>query len=312
MRKHQGQTTPRPAGKRHKRELLALALLVPAASCVPEGRAIQSPGSMAVLTVELPPPIAAPTDARALPAANAEAATAANAALPFSGALNPAAAPTIFHTRSAADRMRALDCLAEAIYYEARSESEGGQRAVAQVVLNRVRHPAYPGSVCGVVYQGPMKAGGGCQFSFTCDGALARRPVEPGWSRARGIAAEALGGAVYRPVGLSTHYHASSVLPHWAPSLAKTAMIGSHIFYRWSGGAGAPAAFGQSYAGREPGRVFQAATAPAPATSQASAPARLAYATLDSLPPARPVDNLPESTIRPEYRNTGAPIGETR
>ena len=68
---------------------------------------------------------------------------------------------------------RSLQCLTEAVYYEARSESEEGQRAVAQVVLNRVRHPAYPNSVCGVVYQGSERVTG-CQFSFTCDGALGR------------------------------------------------------------------------------------------------------------------------------------------
>ena len=72
------------------------------------------------------------------------------------------------------DRARALECLTAAIYYEAASESDDGQRAVAQVVLNRVRHPAFPGTVCGTVYQGSERAG--CQFSFACDGAMARAP----------------------------------------------------------------------------------------------------------------------------------------
>ena len=118
--------------------------------------------------------------------------------------------------------MRSIDCLAQAVYYEARSESEDGQRAVAQVVLNRVRHPAWPNSVCGVVYQGPMRPGGGCQFTFTCDGSLATRRPAPRWDEARRIAAEALGGRTYAPVGLPTHYHTNAVFPAWAPQLVKT------------------------------------------------------------------------------------------
>ncbi|MFN5901342.1 MAG: cell wall hydrolase, partial [Novosphingobium sp.] len=74
---------------------------------------------------------------------------------------------------SGVDRSRALQCLAAAVYYEARSESDVGQRAVAQVVLNRVAHPSYPNTVCGVVYQGSERTTG-CQFSFTCDGSLAK------------------------------------------------------------------------------------------------------------------------------------------
>ncbi len=148
--------------------------------------------------------------------------------------------------------MRSVDCLAQAVYYEARSESEDGQRAVAQVVLNRVRHPAWPNSVCGVVYQGALRAGGGCQFTFTCDGSLALRPAGVAWAQARRIAAEALGGRTFAPVGLSTIYHANYVFPAWAPQLVKTATIGAHIFYRLPGLAGAPGAFDNAYAGNEP------------------------------------------------------------
>ncbi|WP_416365907.1 cell wall hydrolase [Sphingomonas aerolata] len=80
---------------------------------------------------------------------------------------------------SATDRARALLCLTTAIYYEAASEPDAGQRAVAQVILNRVRHPAFPATVCGVVYQGPHSGGAptACQFSFACDGATARAPA---------------------------------------------------------------------------------------------------------------------------------------
>jgi hypothetical protein len=147
---------------------------------------------------------------------------------------------------------RALQCLTEAVYYEARSESDAGQRAVAQVVLNRVRHPSYPSSVCGVVYQGSERATG-CQFTFTCDGALARTPHPALWRQARQIAEAALAGAVYKPVGWATHYHTNWVVPYWSSSLVKAAMVGTHIFYRWTGGWGTGPAFRTRYAGVEPG-----------------------------------------------------------
>ncbi len=127
---------------------------------------------------------------------------------------------------------RALRCLTEAVYYEARSESEDGQRAVAQVVLNRVRHPSYPNSVCGVVYQGSHRQTG-CQFTFTCDGSLGASYIDgSAWSRAERIAASALAGSVYRPVGLALNYHTTAIRPYWAPSLVRQAVIGAHIFYR--------------------------------------------------------------------------------
>ena len=152
---------------------------------------------------------------------------------------------------NAAARGQALDCLASAVYYEAGSQDDDGERAVAQVVLNRVRHPAFPASVCGVVYQGSTRATG-CQFTFTCDGSLYRQPDADGWRRATRIAEAALGGSVYAPVGWATHYHADYVVPYWASTLAKNAVVGAHIFYRWAGGWGQPAAFTKAYAGREP------------------------------------------------------------
>ena len=151
----------------------------------------------------------------------------------------------------AVSKLRAIDCLSQAIYYEAVSEGVDGGRAVAQVVLNRVRHPGYPNSVCGVVYQGSNRPTG-CQFSFTCDGSLARIPDSYLWARSRLIAAEALAGKVFGPVGHATYYHANYVLPYWADSLDKVAVIGRHIFYRLRGGNGSQAAFGQRYAAREP------------------------------------------------------------
>lgn len=140
----------------------------------------------------------------------------------------------------------ALDCLTQAIYYEAGSELDSGQRAVAQVVLNRVRHPAFPDSVCGVVYQG-SELPTGCQFTFTCDGSLLRQPLPAAWARARRIALAALSGWVEAPVGLSTHYHATYVVPYWAADLDKVTLIGSHIFYALPGRGGNVAAFRASY-----------------------------------------------------------------
>jgi spore germination cell wall hydrolase CwlJ-like protein len=142
----------------------------------------------------------------------------------------------------------AVDCLTAAIYYEAASESDAGQRAVAQVVLNRVRHPAFPKTVCGVVYQGAERRTG-CQFSFTCDGSLARIPSRAGWDHARGIAAAALAGYVEPAVGTATHYHTQWVVPYWAWSLDKITVLGAHIFYRWKGYWGRRAAFNGLYAG---------------------------------------------------------------
>src|SRR4029078_6672102 len=94
------------------------------------------------------------------------------------------------------DRERALNCLTQAVYYEAAGEGPDGERAVAQVVLNRMHHPGYPASVCGVIYQGSER-GTGCQFPFTCDGSLLRTPAPALWTRARKIAEESLDGKVF-------------------------------------------------------------------------------------------------------------------
>jgi len=148
------------------------------------------------------------------------------------------------------DRARALQCLSQAVYYEAAREPLKGQQAVAQVVLNRMRHPAYPKSICGVVYQGAARTTG-CQFTFTCDGSLAWAP-EPGlWRQAQGVAQRALAGFVDKDVGSATHYHANYVAPYWAPTLVKMTQVGAHIFYRWTGPWGEPPAFVGRYAGRE-------------------------------------------------------------
>ncbi|MNQ67305.1 Cell Wall Hydrolase [compost metagenome] len=122
---------------------------------------------------------------------------------------------------------------------------------MAQVVLNRVRDPNYPNTVCGVVYQGAERTTG-CQFSFTCDGALARAPIAWAWTRAARVAERALAGHVATRVGTATHYHADYVHPWWSPTLAKITQVGAHIFYRWKGAPGESKAFVQRSAGREP------------------------------------------------------------
>jgi spore germination cell wall hydrolase CwlJ-like protein len=177
-------------------------------------------------------------------------AVALNALIPLTKSLTIPAAPFSMGKANAASRVQALECLTSAIYYEAGRETDAGQQAVAQVILNRVRHPAYPSSVCGVVFQGSTRPTG-CQFTFTCDGSMAYRPMASAWSRARKAAWAALNGAVYAPAGLSTHYHANYVLPYWASSLVKLHVEGPHIFYRWAGNWGRPAAFRQTYAARE-------------------------------------------------------------
>ena len=146
---------------------------------------------------------------------------------------------------------RALDCLTQAVYYEAATEPLTGRQAVAQVVLNRLRHAGFPSTVCGVVYQGSERSTG-CQFTFACDGSLRRSPSSSLWDQARKVAAQALAGKVFAAVGHATHYHADYVLPYWADSLDKEVQIGRHIFYRLRGGLGARGSFNQAYGGKEP------------------------------------------------------------
>jgi len=138
------------------------------------------------------------------------------------------------------ERQRARVCLAAAMLYEA-GGSTAGQLAVGQVVLNRVRHPAFPGSVCGVVLQGSERADG-CQFTFTCDGSLSRSYTSAAVAGALLHADLMLDGYVFRRVGLATHYHTEAVYPWWSPQLDKIAQVGPHLFFRWQGFWGSPAA----------------------------------------------------------------------
>ena len=133
----------------------------------------------------------------------------------------------------ASDHTDELDCLAEAIYYEARSEPYVGQLAVAQVVMNRTRHSAYPETICGVVYEGSERTTG-CQFTFTCDGALARAPRGASWRRSQMVAQHAFMGFGRDVTRRATHYHTVAVDPYWNDNLILTRQIGSHIFYRFA------------------------------------------------------------------------------
>lgn len=197
---------------------------------------------------------------------------------------------------SAIDHARALQCLTQAIYYEAASEPDDGQRAVAQVVLNRVRHPAFPATVCGVVFQGSEKRG--CQFSFACDGAMGRLPSRAGWARAARVAGAALAGSVFAPVGMATHYHTYAVTPSWNRSLVMTGVFGAHFFHRWKGWWGMAAAFRQAYRGDEP--------LPAPRATAPAVPAALTAAAPDAERP--PV--VARAAIQPAYVESGTPTAD--
>ncbi len=230
-----------------------------------------------------------------------------------------AAPAAIFRGLTPLDSYRALNCLTSAIYYEAGNEPEDGQRAVAQVVLNRVRSHNWPDSVCGVVYEGADRPGLPCQFSFGCDGAMTRMPVAARWAQARRIAQEALAGRVYAPVGLATYYHTLAVRPPWSATMKPVAVIGAHIFYRSPGADGTPTAFAAVYTGRElisgprltPARQDSGRILPYPPTMTEAVTAPIAKATTKwtETPETDAADALPESTIRPEFRNTGRPIG---
>jgi len=124
-------------------------------------------------------------------------------------------------------------CLSEALYYEARGEGAGGQKAVAEVVFHRMNHGNYGHSICAVVYEGKDKPG--CQFSFTCNADILKHAKQPEeWREAELLAAQILTGQVTlkNSTGGALNYHAVSVSPDWAETMDKTAQIGNHVFYR--------------------------------------------------------------------------------
>jgi hypothetical protein len=188
-----------------------------------------------------------------------------------------------------------LECLTQAVYFEARGEPKAGQAAVAQVVLNRVRHPSFPNSVCGVVFQGSNRRKG-CQFSFACNGAMKGRRESSAWSEARQIASRALSGAVMAEVGSATHFHTTHVRPNWGPQLSRVAQVGLHVFYRLGRGG--------SYAkpkAEEPETVYArldrtqdlAADAASTDVRLTSAPLPEGDPPVLDVAPAKPVDSAP-------------------
>ncbi|KZX54381.1 cell wall hydrolase [Erythrobacter sp. HI00D59] len=223
--------------------LLALAGTLPGPAASP---ASVAPAETAEPMPDLP---ASPGDTVVLSELTATDARARNAAVEFA-AVGPGTPSPFRFDGSAADRLRARDCLALAGMAEA-GGGDGDQRAVMQVILNRVRHPAFARTVCGVVFEGAQRPTG-CQFSFTCDGSLARRYSDAAWRAARDRAEQMLGGATHAPVGNATHFHADYVYPWWSDQLDKVAQVGAHIFFRWRGVWGSRSALSARYAGGEP------------------------------------------------------------
>lgn len=214
---------------------------------------------------------------------NPEQAERINAWLPAVGGAPEAARPFTL-SAAPAERERALLCLTQAVYYEAALEPTPGQEAVAQTVLNRVRSPAFPKSICGVVYQGASQVTG-CQFTFTCDGSRSRPPVAELWRRARAVAERAVSGYVMTWVGEATHYHADYVFPAWGPSLVKIRQFGAQIFYRFPGPAGRSGGFLAPYLG---GELRVSLTGPSPEAILAARRAGVADAEPHSLQAVTP------------------------
>jgi spore germination cell wall hydrolase CwlJ-like protein len=257
----------------------AIALLLAPFLWLAQHAPVMPPSSLAQGQARLPPEAPPNPEPLVFAPIPQDAARKANAAIPFARDRGPAAAPFVL-TGDPASQARATDCLAAAMLYEA-GDDDRGQRAVAQVVLNRMRHPAYPASVCAVVFQGSERRTG-CQFTFTCDGALARTPSPGAFDRAQARARAMLAGSVFAEVGLATHYHTDWVHPVWSAELDKIAQIDTHLFFRWHGGWGTRRAFVQRYAGGEVGIPQLAALSPVHGASLT--PEALAAASEGTLP----------------------------
>ncbi len=217
--------------------------------------------------------------------------------------LSSAAQP--FRIANALDASRDLECLTQVAYYEARGEGSDGMRAVVQVVLNRARHPSFPQSVCGVVFQGSGRRVG-CQFSFTCDGSMRGAVNRSAWNRARTVASAALSGTVYAGVGNATFFHTTGVTPGWRNSLMRVSQVGSHIFYRFGGRTGSSNAFSyaaRGSAGADVQRAVYAGIDPSLTVRQAGQ--AIAYTAVlaqeaTSAPPSAPVEvSLPAPAVAP-------------
>lgn len=236
-------------------------------------------------------------------------AKAINVKRPFSTATNHAARPFRANFLDA-DRERAISCLAIAALYEAGGQIDD-QRPVMQVILNRVRHPAWPGSVCGVVFQGQERRTG-CQFSFTCDGSMRRQQSASRLGPARSLAGLMLSGTYDPRVGLATHYHTDWVVPYWSSSLDKITAVKTHIFFRWKGYWGTPNAFRPSGTGKEPSIAAMAPysnahRAKSDADNDTADPAVLDDSTVaETFAPTLPATG--PSTSRPSVRADGPAV----
>ena len=260
-----------------RREISGWLFLLLAALVI--GAVLQASSRTAPMRPAAPPHLVAPP-ADIVPApppmilapVTQDSARAANARIPL--ITQGVAAPRPFvYAGGGEARARARDCLAAAMLYEAGDDAKG-QRAVGQVVINRARHPAFPKSICGVVFQGSERATG-CQFTFTCDGALDRRYSDAAWTRARALADRMLSGSTDPEVGLATHYHTDWVRPYWSDSLEKIAVVDTHLFFRWPGYWGTPGAFRGAVAGSDGPVAKLAALSPFHAAALA-APVELA------------------------------------
>jgi hypothetical protein len=170
-------------------------------------------------------------------------------------------------------------CLAEAMYYEARGEGVEGQKAIAEVVLQRTHDHNFPSTICGVVYQGADVPGHICQFSFACDGELRVAKAQGAWQHAKVLADAIMTGAM-RLVGETGHavaFHSVDVTPVWAATMIQTTQIGNHIFYRWN-----------------PHPAAEPASAEAPAPAAITAPEAMPVAA----PPQDPT-SLPDTDMQP-------------
>lgn len=215
----------------------------------PAGWARTTPPSLPpVETLEVLP--IGPDDARAR-----------NARQPFVTGPIALARPFVFRGDAQA-RSLARDCLAAGAWYEAGNDAVG-QSSVVQVILNRVRHPAFPADICSTVFQGSERSTG-CQFSFTCDGSMARRRPSPAqWIKAQALADNALSGFVDPRVGVATHYHTDWVVAKWSPKMEKLTQVGTHLFFRWPGSFGRPQAFARRTFAAEAYEPLMAALSPA-------------------------------------------------
>lgn len=201
----------------------------------------------------------------------------------------------------AEEMLRQRQCLATAIYYEARSESAKGQLGVAEVIVNRVNDHRYPNSICDVVFQGATRTTG-CQFTFTCDGAMRHKPRGAKWDKAESIAAHVIMDLNERKTAGATHYHATYVNPVWNSGLIRTKKIGTHIFYRFPRGSEWSVASARQSARLTQRRSGMKAIVPAgaaaeakttlltPASAKAETVEDLNAQSLDSMQPAVPVE----------------------